>query len=98
MVQQAFLNLTKDNILAFIDSLDSALYDWAVIGMVSCVRRFEWCQDRSFSVRTSNITRNFDGSASAFIPSYSTFELTGGVRMENSRSLQISDASVLKIK
>ena len=97
MVQQAALEAKKD-LSPCQHTLNHALYDWLVLGMVTGFRRSEWCQDRTYSARTGDITRNIDGSSSAFILSDFTFEHTGGVRMNNHTSSHILSAQVLKIK
>ena len=97
MVQQAQINLTKNGTSSFNDSLPQALGDWFLIGLVTGIRKSEWCQDRSHSSK-KDITRNIDGSSSAFILSDFTFENKRGVRRDNSRSTSINDAEIVKIR
>ena len=97
MVHQAQINLSKTGISSFNDSLPQALGDWFLIGLVTGIRKSEWCQDRSHSSK-KDITRNIDGSSSAFILSDFTFENKRGVRRDNSRSTYINDAEIVKIR
>ena len=45
------------------DSLTAALIDWFIIGMQTCMRKSEWCQDRYLLQKTGKVILNRDGSS-----------------------------------
>ena len=96
MVNQAIINNTRNHYCT--NSLNSALTDWFILGMVTGARKSEWCQDRSSILKSGTVTPNIDGSSSAFIFSDFIFEDINGIRRNNDRDTAIFDAEIVKIK
>ena len=81
-----------------IDSSTSALADWLILGMQTGMTKSEWCQDRHILQRTKQVTRNRDGSPSAFLLDDLVFEDSHGRHIPNSRHISISNAKIIKLR
>ena len=95
MIHKAQLDLAKSS--SPIDSLPQVLFDWMVLGIVTGVRKSEWCQSRQ-STPHGGFQQNIDGTSKAFILDDFTFEDSQGMRITNDPSHDISDASTVTIR